>query len=124
MKILATNITSPLGNTTEENYFAVRSGMTGVAHHAAGTRCVPFDIEASLFSVEPDFEALCLASASEALCHTTIDPSRTIFILSSAKARLDEPMGETARKIALKLGIENEPVVVSNACASGIAAQI
>lgn len=124
MKILATNITSPLGNTTEENYLAVRSGMTGVAHHAAGTRCVPFDIEASLFSVEPDFEALCLASACEALCHTTIDPSRTIFILSSTKARLDEPMGETARKIALKLGIENEPVVVSNACASGIAAQI
>ena len=124
MRILATNITSPLGNTTEENFLAVRSGMTGVAHHAAGTRCVPFDIEASLFSVEPDFEALCLASASEALCHTTIDPSRTIFILSSTKARLDEPMGETARKIALKLGIENEPVVVSNACASGIAAQI
>lgn len=67
MRILATNITSPLGNTTEENYLAVRSGMTGVKHLIAGTRGVPFEMEASIFSEEPDFEELCVASAMAVL---------------------------------------------------------
>ena len=78
MKILATNILSPLGSTTEANYRAVRQGRTALASHAAGTRGVPFPFCAALFAdSEPDFVNLCVESATEALYHARIDKLRT-----------------------------------------------
>ena len=43
MKLLATNITSPLGLTTEETYLAVRRDQTGISFCPAGTKALPFD---------------------------------------------------------------------------------
>ncbi|MBQ1796756.1 MAG: 3-oxoacyl-ACP synthase, partial [Prevotella sp.] len=86
MKILATNILSPLGSTTEANYRAVRQGRTALASHAAGTRGVPFPFCAALFADgEPDFVSLCIESAAEALGRAEIGKRRTVFILSTTK---------------------------------------
>ncbi|MBR6087509.1 MAG: 3-oxoacyl-ACP synthase [Prevotella sp.] len=125
MKILATNILSPLGSTTEANYRAVRQGRTALASHAAGTRGVPFPFCAALFADgEPDFVSLCVESATEALSHAQIDKLRTVFILSTTKGVIGRNPGDVAKEISLRLGIENEPVVVCNACVSGVAAQV
>lgn len=125
MKILATNILSPLGSTTEANYRAVRQGSTALASHAAGTRGVPFPFCAALFADgEPDFVSLCVESATEALSHAQIDKLRTVFILSTTKGVIGRNPGDVAKEISLRLGIENEPVVVCNACVSGVAAQV
>lgn len=125
MKILATNILSPLGSTTEANYRAVRQGKAALSAHAAGTRGVPFPFCAALFAdAEPDFVSLCVESATEALSHAAIDKLRTIFILSTTKGVIGRNPGEVAKEISLRLGIHNEPVVVCNACVSGVAAQV
>lgn len=125
MKILASNITSPLGATTDANYRAVRRGETALSNHAAGTRGIPFAFCGGLFADgEPDFIDMCTKSAAEALSRVKIDKSRTAFILSTTKSVIGRPPGEVAKEIALRLGIENEPVVVCNACVSGVAAQV
>ena len=132
--------------TTEETYSAVRRGETGVRFCPAGTtKGLPFDCEVALLSDEQwskillpghtRFYSLALASIKEALSHTDIpvDSPRTILILSTTKAEvelLDEghdtmpAPGDTARAIARELGLTTEPVVVCNACISGVAAQV
>lgn len=125
MEVIATNIISPLGRTTEENYVAVKQGHSALRLYGAGSRNVPFDFCASLFNDVPQFEELAYSSAVEALKHTVgVDLSRTVFILSSTKGIIEEPMGITAMRIARRLGIESKPVVVCNACISGLSAQI
>ena len=136
MYLLSTNITSPLGLTTLDNYHAVSAGNSALKHHEAGTRGVPFPFEAALFSDRQwqeillpgmtHFESLVVRSAQEALSHTDIDTAsqRTLFILSTTKGDILTPPGETARHIAHAIGVTTEPIVVCNACISGVAAQI
>ena len=125
MDIIATNITSPLGITTDENLNAVVNGHTALRRHEAGERGVPFVYCASLFEETPDFEVLAYDSASRAIAEVKdIDRRRTVFILSSTKGDITTPLAETARHIARKLGIDNEPIVVCNACISGVAAMV
>mgnify|MGYP004505441573 CR=1 FL=1 len=127
MYLKATNITSPLGDTTEENYEAVRNGRTAIRRYGAGVRGVPFPIAAALFTEEPDFVRLAIKSAHEALLHAdSIDvaSSRTLFVLSTTKGEIGIPPGDTAKKIANAIGVTTMPVVVCNACISGVAAQI
>ena len=49
MEVTATNITSPLGRTTEDNYAAVRQGRSALRLCSAGSRGVPFDFCAAIF---------------------------------------------------------------------------
>lgn len=131
MRVLSTNILSPLGSTTEENYRAVSQGRTALAQHTAGTRGIPFSFCAGMFAELPDFTDLCIRSAREALSRVRLSPSaggsrgKALFILSTTKGRMGEDIGETAKKIAAQLGIgSEEPVVVCNACVSGVSAQV
>ncbi len=143
MYILATNITSPIGNTTTENYQAVSRGMSAVRCYSEGEG-VPFPHASSLFSDEQwramaiegcsRFESLVIQSVREALSHTSIDvkSERVVLILSTTKgdtvsmssgdSRL--MLGDTARRIADMLGMVTTPIVVCNACISGASAQI
>lgn len=121
---LADNIISPLGTTSEDNLKAVLDGRSAISVHTDVFPSVePFC--ASLFPKRHDFTTLCIDSISEALTHTTIDTSSSdvIFIISTTKGnnlRLWEP----ASQIATHFGNPNCPVVVSNACISGVCAQI
>ena len=141
---LADNIISPLGATTEMNYQAVKSGISSLCRydHLWG---IPEPFTASLFSAEQQkqygidgltrFESLAYCSVKEAIQHTNIKLSshRVVFILSTTKANvelLEDPTtppsmlypGISAKRIASKLNIQTEPIVVCNACISGVSA--
>ena len=71
------------------------------------------------------FVPLCIHSAKQAIENAQIDPAskEVVFILSTTKGdNLD--LITPAQKIAAHFGNPNAPIVVSNACTSGVCAQI
>ena len=120
------SILSPLGEGSAANYEAVRAERSGLKIHTSRFEDVePFC--ASLFEQPQEFVELCVKSVEEAVSHQPIafslQKSETIFILSTTKGdRLD--LLTPAQKIARHFGNPNPPIVVSNACTSGVCAQI
>lgn len=142
--VIADNITSPLGLTSSENLRRIYAGDSEL-HRYEGKWGLPDSFVASLFSdtqwekirIEglTRFESLVARSITEALTHTQEDvlTGRTCLIISTTKANVElidraEPQAlspaEAVKNIARKLGIETEPIVVCNACISGVAAQV
>jgi 3-oxoacyl-[acyl-carrier-protein] synthase-1 len=155
MNIIGDNIISALGFTTEENFNAVKQGVSGISHYNSGVFDLPEPFMASLIDKEKlndEFESHCgldpytdlekaaILSVFLANKEAQIDLScaKTLFILSTTKGNielLDGVGGEnfrplqihlwhTAELIARFFGNPNTPIVVSNACISGAAAQI
>ena len=144
---IADNIYSPLGVTTAENYAAVKQGRSMLRSYPAGTMDLPEAFTASLFDwgrVEPldgytRFERIVIQSVGRALAQTDIDvhSDRVLFVLSTTKGNVelldsrsqqfpaDRVLpGVAARVVAAYFGFSREPLVVSNACISGLSAQI
>lgn len=143
--VLSTNITSPLGFTTEQNYQAVRSGRSALKCYK-GLWGLPEPFAASLFSEEQNaalalsgytrFESLAIHSVREALSHTQLDCTspRVVLILSTTKGNIDAINtmydetryypSEAAKTIAKAVGLTTTPIVVCNACVSGLSAQL
>ncbi len=121
-------IISPLGEGSQANVEAVKAGRSGLRIYADRFADVePFC--ASLFDTPQEFVPLCIRSIEGALnaCSSTIgsrlSDSETVFILSTTKGdNLD--LLTPAKAIAAHFGNTNPPVVVSNACTSGVCAQI
>ena len=145
--VISNNITSPLGLTTEQTYKAVREGKSGLSHYPCengegGWNDLPFPIEASLFSKEQwdkimvngfsKFESLVLYSVKAAISTLIFNKERAILILSSTKGDIEllekgeemPSLADAAKKVSLAIGIENDPIVVCNACISGVSAII
>lgn len=148
---IADNIISPLGSTSEENFNAVLAGET-MLKRQEGTFGLPEPFCASLFDCQvihslldkelglvedlTFFEKLCVFSAKKAIEECNLSPreSNVIFILSTTKGNVDcleESLSDkrcyladSAHKIAKYFGNSNLPLVVSNACISGVCAQI
>ena len=146
--VVADAIFSPLGSGTEENMLALRNGRTGVKQHK-NFLSYPADVCAALFS-EQDltkcvqgnnlslFEKIIITSINECLekSFVNITDARTILIISSTKGNIsmleqnpvpanlqrEIALTSSAKKIAQWYGNPNEPIVVSNACISGLAA--
>lgn len=116
------SIISPLGEGTQANIEAVRAGKSGLQVHRSRFADVePFC--ASLFDTPQAFVPLCIRSIDLDL--NGLDPSSkdVIFILSTTKGdQLD--LITPAQSIARHYGNPNPPIVVSNACTSGVCAQI
>lgn len=147
IRVLSTNITSPLGFTTKENYRSVKEGRSALSVHD-GWRGIPESFTASLFSSEQEkalhiegftrFESIAIHSIKEALSQISIDVAseRTVLVLSTTKANVEElasaedadgaycTPGQSAVRISRATGFTTEPVVVCNACISGVTAQI
>lgn len=143
--IIGDNITSPLGFTTDENFQAVRLGKSALRHFDSAEG-IPFSFTASLFTQEQTgniktegftkFEALAYYSIMNAIAELPeIISGRTVLVLSSTKGNvgilqdIDNEkniinLGEAARKISDKIGLRQSPIVVSNACISGVSAII
>jgi len=133
VSVLADNVISPLGETSEENYQAVKEGKSAIHAYAPMTAGIPNGFVASLLS--SDFEELAFRSAQKAIDASGINISstRTVFILSSTKGSIEKLgqtdddklyLGNIAQRIATRLGIQLSPIVVCNACISGLAAMI
>ena len=150
---MAHNIISPLGMTTAENYTAVKSGRSELKRHD-GLWQLPEPFTASLMDrdkVEEAFaplandakytffEKMIILSAAKALEQTDIDPTsdKVLFILSTTKGNvflLDKRetgfppervlLGLAAKQMTDYFHNPNTPLVVSNACISGVCAQI
>lgn len=131
--IIADNIISPLGETSEENYLSVKAGRSGIRAYEPGTCNIPEGFYASLLF--EDFETLALKSAQKAIANAQktmgnaqleLKGKRTAFILSSTKGNIEEniSLADSAQKIASQLGIDAKPIVVCNACISGLSALI
>ncbi len=141
--IIADNIVCPLGYDTETAYRAVKGGETGLRVHAP-SRQIPFAYVASLFSDSQwaelamdgytRFEALAIRSITGAMERCTVPAgARTVLVISSTKGNVEElcgargrrpAPGAAARRIAEAVGIPGTPIVVSNACISGVSALI
>lgn len=124
--IIADNIISPLGETSEENYLSVKAGRSGIRAYEPGTCNIPEGFYASLLF--EDFETLALKSAQKAIANAQLElkGKRTAFILSSTKGNIEEniSLADSAQRIASQLGIDSQPIVVCNACISGLSALV
>lgn len=150
---IADNIISPLGLTSEENYQAVKSGRSELKRYE-GKWDIPEPFVASLLQrerVEAEterlglgndytfFEKAVILSISKALENTEIDAAseKVLFVFSTTKGNvylLDKNqkdfaeervlLGVTAKVITDFFHNPNTPIVVSNACISGVCAQI
>ncbi len=148
------NVTSPLGITAGENYAAVMSEQTGVARHVISEiHHDPFyasvmdselwnKINFSTDSGFSQFEHLLIHSISDALSKelvTDVKSEDTVLVFSTTKGNIgllekgltgnDQDadalsLHASAQKIAALLGNPNQPVVISNACISGVTALI
>lgn len=144
--VVADNILSPLAKTTVENFRALHEGKTAVRLHNE-FEIADQPICASLFNknekfIKDDelkytrFERLLIASVQTALEEGKIDPTdkKTVFILSTTKGNIsllenekDSPelneriaLSTSAKLIATYFSFINQPVIISNACISGV----
>ena len=142
---LADNIISPLGETTEQNYQAVKAGRSSLRHYDLQWD-IPEPFTASLFTEAQNdalaiegltrFESLAFTSAKKAVEASKIDVSgaNVVFILSTTKGNIelifdnqentDIYPGAAAKHIAERLGINTNPITVCNACISGVSALV
>ncbi len=139
---IADNIISPLGLTSEENYQAVKAGRSSLCRYDDRWG-LPHPFTASLFSDQQTrslavegmtrFESLAVRSVQEAVEGSGIDVAspRVVFLLSTTKANIDGLATSSsafvspsvaAKRIAVRLGLVTEPIVVCNACISGVSA--
>lgn len=147
IKVVSTNIVSPLGMSSQENWRAVMQGRSAL-RRLENYKGIPLPFVASVFTPEQveglavegftRFESLAIRSVTEALTHTDLDVhgERTIFILSTTKADVEElgfveerdgdyhRPALSAQRIAEHVGIGGGAIVCCNACISGVSAQI
>lgn len=117
------SIISPLGEGSQANFDAVQIGRSGLKIYTNRFADVePFC--ASLFDTPQKYVPLCIRSIVMAMNDEGLLASKdTIFILSTTKGdNLD--LITPAKKIAAYFNNPNQPIVVSNACTSGVCAQI
>ena len=145
------NITSPLGLTTDENFSSVLAGESRLSLHAQtfGVRepfCGSlFDREELEKIISPQtedaksfsfLEQISIYSAKKAIesCNIKADSAEVLFVISTTKGNVEYLAGDrmdsrcylshSAEKIAGFFRNPNVPEVVSNACISGVCAQI
>ena len=126
-------VVTPVGDTPEAVFLAVRAGRSALQLYPAQ----PEPYMASLLSREgfngPSFfEHIAIEAARKAVAQVGLDPSgpRVGMVLSTIKGNVEQidsedvSLAAAATRIAAKLGVTSKPVVVSNACISGLAALI
>lgn len=150
--IVSDNITSPLGSTTEENFFRLTSHSSGIARHTSlgiseksfyaamlneqQNQNLASDTSSDIHYTR--FERLVIHSIAKALEDTDVDISApdTFIILSTTKGNIslleteaNTPgleqrisLNTSGKLIARHFNNINSPVVVSNACISGLTA--
>ena len=125
---------TPLGNEVEAVFQAVRQGRSALRQYPAEAFSTPEPFFASLFPLEGRkerslFVDISVQAALKALQEAGVPASspRLGLVLCSVKGEIealgrgDVTLAASARKIADELGVRTPPLVVSNACISGLA---
>ncbi len=139
--ILSSSLVSPLGIGSQENFTAIRDGISAITLiDDTALSSVPF-YGAQINSFIEDvgltrFEYLSVRSIEDALqkCNEAIDLEKTILVFATTKGNIDLLGGEdrgnpglflhtAADRIARRIGVKKS-TVVSNACTSGVMAVI
>ncbi len=150
--IAAHNIVSPLGFTTAHNFEQIVAGHTGIKPTViAGAK--PIEVCASIISQQAidsasvklsnpytRFEKLMIASIADAVNQADIEATspRTAIVISTTKGNIDmltqgaypgiDPkriyLANSAKAVAQHFDNPNTPIVISNACISGVLAII
>jgi len=146
--IISDNILSPIGSTTAENFEQLKKKVSGIKkYNSTALSDSPFS--ASLFPEKINFiknnhcsytrfEQLLIASIEEALNKSNVNAAdkKTVLIISTTKGNISLLETETvtpdlekqislpasAKLVAEYFGFINKPVIISNACVSGIVA--
>ena len=145
--ISSDNILSPIGLNTADNFEQLKQNVSGIKKQDdKGMSEQPF--YAALFETEfsqaglsdtyTKFEKLLIASISDALSKTKVKASdeKTVLIISTTKGNISLLETETASEelnkrislntsaklVANHFGFVNQPVIISNACISGMLA--
>jgi 3-oxoacyl-[acyl-carrier-protein] synthase-1 len=143
--IVADNIISPLGNTTAENFLSLTQNISAVKQHS-NNQIADEPFFASLFEAKyfktndqyTKFEQLIIESVTDALKQTDVDPSdkKTLLIISTTKGNISLLETEkyndilkqrislpaSAKLIGQYFNFINQPLIISNACISGLLA--
>lgn len=139
------HILSPLGQTTDENFAAVLHYQSALKRHDSYPG-IPAPFTASLFNEEQRaalridgltrFESMVVHSVRGAVsqCGADLSKAKVVFILSTTKGNIEQltdaaPFehyypGISAQHILEILGLQATPIVVCNACISGLSALI
>jgi len=147
--VVSDNIISPVGNTTAANFHAVTHNISGVRQHnmpsispvsfyASMLDKAAYKSEILLPADYTKFEELLVISITAAMENSGIDiqSGETILIISSTKGNISlletadinagtkEQIGlsASAKKIAAHFSLVSTPLVISNACISGLTA--
>ncbi len=142
--VAADNIFSPMGKSTQQNFECVKRGESAITK-VSNTLLSSAPFFAAMFSETNTqeklsgftrFERICINSIQNALEQTNIQlsSSDTLFILSTTKGNIELiEKGETTSETAARVSLFNTakiianhfkasatPLVVSNACISGV----
>ncbi len=125
----AETIISPLGTSIQENFAAISENQSGISLvDAAGFNGEPIFLSKILYK-NYSFESLirsAVESVTVAIDPEIIESDKTILIVSSTKGALDENItdqfGSALTRIQNCFKLKNQPIVVSNACVSGVLA--
>ncbi|MBL7769060.1 MAG: beta-ketoacyl synthase [Flavipsychrobacter sp.] len=146
--ILAHHVLTPLGSGTSTNLDIIASGQTAVidtrnqvfqGQGICGALFTETDWESIRSSFKEDltnFEAMLMQSIQAALTDTDfyLDDPGTVLILASTKGNIGElqdgsegaaaraGLHESAKKLGLLLNYHSRPLIISNACISGMTA--
>ncbi|HJP61965.1 MAG TPA: beta-ketoacyl synthase N-terminal-like domain-containing protein [Mucilaginibacter sp.] len=144
--VVADNVFTPLGKTTSENFEKLKQGKSAIKQHHDPIS--PQSFYAALFENETfskgyhytKFEQIVIASVAKALQQSGLnaEDEKTVFILSSTKGNISlietekstpglhdrVSLSASAKLIAEHFGFVNQPIVISNACVSGVVAII
>lgn len=148
---IADNIISPLGITSDENFDAVLHGRSmlatrentfGLAEPFCGSLIDRKEIDNMFAAITSDnagytiFEKMCILSAHAAIksCNLKPDEDNVLFVFSTTKGNVDgleksthNPecyIASSVKKVVRFFRNHNIPIVASNACISGVCAQI
>ncbi|MBE9668048.1 beta-ketoacyl synthase [Mucilaginibacter boryungensis] len=143
--IVADNILSPIGKTTNENLQSLKQNISAVKHHT-DLDITPDPIAAALF--EPNsvnivknytkFENLLISSISDVINQLPQGylGDKTVLIVSSTKGNISlletekhtealnnrMALHTSAQLVTDHFGFVNKPIIISNACISGVMA--
>ena len=125
----AENIVSPIGNNIDDNFAALQQNISGIKlYKNAGFKKEDLYLsKIELLNAKNKFNLLienCLDNLLSEVPASIFESEKTILILSTTKGDMElgltETIEEPIQKIKQKYALKHLPIVISNACTSGV----